>query len=428
MRSHHPFRLLALISLLGIVAAACSSGGSGDDSTDVNGSPVASASSGPCTPAESPVITLAAYSNVYDAYGKLISDLPDRVEGSPRRSAGHLPDVVRREHDAGAERRERLRGRHRRPVARARRPAHPGRRAHHPRLDRPTPTAGIVATSAVVFDVRQGNPKNINDWSDLAQPGLQILTPDPASSGGARWNIVAAYGAALRGEVEGYAANDPAAAEQLLTDIFKNVTVMDKSANDSIKNFQAGNGDVAITYEYAISGREQGRSPRRDGDPAVDRGDPDAGRGRRRVRRRALRRRTSRTPSSSTCTREDAKALFLSVGFERSVDLAAAQAGDDGAFQPIDGPVHDRRHRRLGRSSRATRCSVRTAPSPTPSRRRRDSVSTQTLERPSVSSPAFGGDGTSCLGGHPGGAGPVEPARNRHPLPGAHGRPADRSR
>src|SRR5438093_11502356 len=112
--------------------------------------------------------------------------------------------------------------------------------------------AGIVATSVVLFDVRPGNPKHIENWDDLTQPGLEILTPDPAESGGARWNIVAAYGAAIRGQVPGYQKDDPADAERLLEGIFKNVTVLDKSANDSLKNFESGNGDVAITYDYQL--------------------------------------------------------------------------------------------------------------------------------------------------------------------------------
>src|SRR5438093_9519264 len=112
--------------------------------------------------------------------------------------------------------------------------------------------AGIVATSVVLFDVRPGNPKHIENWDDLTQPGLEILTPDPAESGGARWNIVAAYGAAMRGEVPGYQKGSAADAERLLEGIFKNVTVLDKSANDSLKNFESGNGDVAITYDYQL--------------------------------------------------------------------------------------------------------------------------------------------------------------------------------
>jgi len=121
------------------------------------------------------------------------------------------------------------------------------------------PDQSVVATSVVGFMVRPGNPKGIHNWNDLTKPGLKILTPDPAQSGGAKWNIVAAYGAAIRGKVPGYAANDPAAAQRLLTGIFKNVTVMDKSANDSFKNFESGNGDVAITYEnQALAGIASG--------------------------------------------------------------------------------------------------------------------------------------------------------------------------
>src|SRR5207249_5769193 len=89
------------------------------------------------------------------------------------------------------------------------------------------------------------------DWNDLTRSGLEILTPDPAQSGGARWNIVAAYGAAERGKVTGITGDD-AGAGKLLQGIFTNVTVLDKSARDSIKNFESGNGDVAITYENEI--------------------------------------------------------------------------------------------------------------------------------------------------------------------------------
>ncbi|HEV8421142.1 MAG TPA: sulfate ABC transporter substrate-binding protein, partial [Actinomycetota bacterium] len=110
---------------------------------------------------------------------------------------------------------------------------------------------GMVSASVVAFDVRPGNPDGIANFGDLAKSGVEVLTPDPASSGGARWNIVAAYGAALRGKVPGYTA-DEAGAQKLLTDIFGNVTVLDKGARDSIKNFETGNGDVAITYENEV--------------------------------------------------------------------------------------------------------------------------------------------------------------------------------
>jgi sulfate/thiosulfate-binding protein len=114
------------------------------------------------------------------------------------------------------------------------------------------PYKGMVSTSIVAFAVRKGNPKNVHDWADLAQPGLQILTPDPATSGGARWNILALYGAALRGQVEGVAANDEAAATEFLKSVLKNVTAFDKGARESITNFETGNGDLAITYENEV--------------------------------------------------------------------------------------------------------------------------------------------------------------------------------
>ena len=114
------------------------------------------------------------------------------------------------------------------------------------------PYNGMVSTSIVAFAVRKGNPKNIHDWADLAQPGLEILTPDPKTSGGARWNILALYGAAWRGQVEGVPANDEGAATEFLKSLLKNVTVFDKGARESITNFENGTGDVAITYENEV--------------------------------------------------------------------------------------------------------------------------------------------------------------------------------
>ena len=115
-----------------------------------------------------------------------------------------------------------------------------------------SPYNGMVSTSVVAFAVRKGNPKNIHDWADLAQPGLEILTPDPKTSGGAQWNILALYGAALRGQIQGVPGNDEAAAIGFLKSVLKNVTVFDKGARESITNFEAGTGDVAITYENEV--------------------------------------------------------------------------------------------------------------------------------------------------------------------------------
>jgi sulfate transport system substrate-binding protein len=119
---------------------------------------------------------------------------------------------------------------------------------------------GMVSTSVVVFGVRKGNPWNIHDWADLAQPGLEVLTPDPKSSGGAQWNIMALYGAARRGYVDGVPASDEAAALDFLMAVLKNVTVFDKGARESITNYEQGVGDVIITYENEILvGRQAGQ-------------------------------------------------------------------------------------------------------------------------------------------------------------------------
>jgi sulfate transport system substrate-binding protein len=111
---------------------------------------------------------------------------------------------------------------------------------------------GIITTSIVSFAVRENNPMNIQDWDDLAQPDLEILTPNPNTSGGAMWNILAVYGAALREQIEGVPGDDPQAAADFLKEVLANVTVMDKAARDSILNFEKGIGDLAITYENEI--------------------------------------------------------------------------------------------------------------------------------------------------------------------------------
>ena len=125
---------------------------------------------------------------------------------------------------------------------------------------RSEPFGGMVSTSVVAFAVREGNPKNIQDWADLTQPDLEILTPNPKTSGGAMWNILGLYGAAQRGHVAGFTAGD-AGAQDFLLGVLQNVTVMDKSARDSIVNFEKGIGDVAITYENEVLvGRQAGQT------------------------------------------------------------------------------------------------------------------------------------------------------------------------
>ncbi len=119
------------------------------------------------------------------------------------------------------------------------------------------PNGGMISDSIVVIAVRPGNPKGISDWADLTQAGLNILTPDPKTSGGAQWNINALYGAALRG-FAGVAKDDPAAAQEFLKNVFRNVSIMDKGARESIVNFERGVGDAAITYENEVLVAKQG--------------------------------------------------------------------------------------------------------------------------------------------------------------------------
>jgi sulfate/thiosulfate transport system substrate-binding protein len=122
------------------------------------------------------------------------------------------------------------------------------------------PNGGMVSRSIVVLAVRQGNPLGILDWEDLTRPGLNILTPDPRTSGGARWNVTAVYGAALRGYA-GTPKYDFRAAEEFLKQVFRNVSIMDRGARESITTFEKGIGDVAITYENEVLvGRAVGKT------------------------------------------------------------------------------------------------------------------------------------------------------------------------
>jgi len=100
-------------------------------------------------------------------------------------------------------------------------------------------------TSTIVFLVRKGNPKQIHDWNDLIKPGVSVITPNPKSSGGARWNYLAAWGYALH-----HNNNDPVKAQAFVKDLFKNVEVLDSGARGSTNTFvERGIGDVLIAWE-----------------------------------------------------------------------------------------------------------------------------------------------------------------------------------
>ena len=113
---------------------------------------------------------------------------------------------------------------------------------------------GIAADTVVVFAVRNGNPKHIKSWSDLVKPGVQVVTPNPFSSGSAKWNILAAYGAQRR-----LGKTDKQATAYVLQ-LFKHVVSQDTSGRNATNTFLAGKGDVLLTYESeAINSRLNGQ-------------------------------------------------------------------------------------------------------------------------------------------------------------------------
>ena len=114
---------------------------------------------------------------------------------------------------------------------------------------------GMVTDSLVVFVVRKGNPKNVRTWADLARPGIDVVTPNPFTSGGARWNVMAAYGQAAR------AGGGEDAGVAYLSSLFKNVSVQDDSARKSLQTFTSGKGDVLLAYENEAIFAQQKNQP-----------------------------------------------------------------------------------------------------------------------------------------------------------------------
>ena len=107
------------------------------------------------------------------------------------------------------------------------------------------PNNAAPYTSTIVFLVRKGNPKSLKDWNDLAKDGVEVVTPNPKTSGGARWNYLAAWGYALK-----QPGGSDATAKDLVTKIFKNVKVLDSGARGSTTTFvERGIGDVLLAWE-----------------------------------------------------------------------------------------------------------------------------------------------------------------------------------
>jgi sulfate transport system substrate-binding protein len=117
------------------------------------------------------------------------------------------------------------------------------------------PNKGLVTTSVVAFVVRKGNPKNIHTWADLLKPGVKVLTPNPFTSGAAKWNLLAAYGQASHN------GQDPKAGLAYLRELLaEHVSVQDKSGREALQNFTSGNGDVLLSYEYeATTAQKKGQ-------------------------------------------------------------------------------------------------------------------------------------------------------------------------
>ena len=112
---------------------------------------------------------------------------------------------------------------------------------------------GMVTDSVVVLMVRRGNPKHIRTWDDLIEPGVDVIEPNPFASGGARWNVMAAYGSQLE------QGRSPKEALQYVAELFEHVSVLDKSARDSLTTFTSGKGDVLLGYENeAILAQQEG--------------------------------------------------------------------------------------------------------------------------------------------------------------------------
>ena len=114
---------------------------------------------------------------------------------------------------------------------------------------------GMITNSVVAFIVRKGNPKNIRTWDDLIKPGVEVIEPNPFTSGGAKWNIMAAYGAQLQ------AGKTPKEASDYLLELFRHVPVQDKSAREAMATFIGGKGDVMLAYENEAINAQQKEQP-----------------------------------------------------------------------------------------------------------------------------------------------------------------------
>jgi sulfate transport system substrate-binding protein len=123
------------------------------------------------------------------------------------------------------------------------------------------PSAGIVNRTPFVIIVRKGNPKGIKDFPDLGKPGIRLIHPDPVSSGGAQWSILAIYGSELKKSETDSTEKDTARALQTLRAMWKNVISTPGSAREARTTFELGNGDALITYELEALLMKEANAP-----------------------------------------------------------------------------------------------------------------------------------------------------------------------
>ena len=183
-------------------------------------------------------VSLVAYSTPKDAYGKITSAFQNTAAGNGVSfnqsygasgdqaravAAGLAADVVNLSLDPDVE--------------------YLVRKGLVPKNWKANAHRGIVSDSIVVFVVRDGNPKHIKGWGDLLKPGVKVITPNPFTSGGARWNVMAAYGALRR------QGKSDKQAIQYLYKLFRHVAVQPASAREALAVFSQGQGDVLLTYE-----------------------------------------------------------------------------------------------------------------------------------------------------------------------------------
>ena len=222
--------LLGAAAVLGVGAAIAACGGSSDTTANASKTPTAKGGT---------TLNLVAYSTPKKAYDKLIAAFEQTPQGKG----------VSFTESFGAS------GAQSRAVA-AGQPADVVAFSTEPDITRlvkaglvssswdTVGAGGVPSDSVVVLIVRKGNPKHITGWDDLAKPGVDVITPNPATSGSARWNILASYGAELK---EGKSpAQALAYVRTLLT---KNVSVQPSSASSALQTFTSGKGDVLIDYE-----------------------------------------------------------------------------------------------------------------------------------------------------------------------------------